>query len=83
MSTISTPLNVREIGTLKHVFAQFTTISLYFLDENQAEQQVYASIKCELHLVDGLQANILVGNDILSLEGFAIDISKNCALIKS
>lgn len=44
---------------------------------------MYASIKCELHLVDGLQANILVGNDILSPEGFVININKNRVFIGS
>lgn len=77
------PLNIREIRTLRYKSAQFVTISLYFLGKNQAEQQVYALIKSELHLVDALQANILIENDILSLEGFAIDISKNRTFIRS
>ena len=81
MSTMSTHLNVSGIGTLRHKSAQFATISLYYSGENQAGQQVYAPIKCELHLVDGLRVNILVGNDILSPESFAINISKNRALI--
>ena len=80
---MSTPLNVRGIGTSKHESAQFAALSLYFPGEDQAGQQVYASIRCELHLVDGLRANILVGNDILSPEGFAININKNRALIGS
>ena len=83
LSTMSTPLNVRGIGTSKYESAQFATISLYFPGEDQAGQRVYTSIKCELHLVDGLRANILVGNDILSPEGFAINVSKNCTFIGS
>lgn len=74
-------LNVRGIGTSKHESAQFAALSLYFLSENQGGQQMYALIKCKLYLVDGLQANILIENDILFSEDFAIHISKNRALI--
>lgn len=80
---MSTLLNVRVIETLKHKSAQFATFCLYFPSDDQARQQVYASIKYKLHLVDGFRANILVGNDILSPKGFAININKNCALIIS
>ena len=83
ISTMSTLTNIRGIGTSKHESAQFAALSLYFPGEDQAGQQVYASIRCELHLVDGLRANILVGNNILSPEGFAININKNRALIRS
>lgn len=76
-----TLLNVKRIRTLRYKSAQFAIIFLYFSSKNQAGQQVYALIKCELHLFNGFQANILVGNNILSLEGFAIDINKNCAPI--
>lgn len=80
---MSTPLNVREIGTLKHKSAQFAVLSFYFPGENQTGQQMYASILCELYLVDGFLANILIRNDILSPEDFVININKNRALIES
>ena len=83
ISTMSTPLNVRGIGTSKHKSAQFAALSLYFPGEDETGQRVYASIKCELHLVNGLRANIMVGNDILSPEGFVININKNRAFIGS
>ena len=53
ISTMSTPLNVRGIGTSNHESAQFAILSLYFPGEVKTGQRVYASIKCELHLVDG------------------------------
>lgn len=80
---MSTPLYIKEIRTSKYKSAQFTALFLSFPGENQAEQQVYASIKYELHLVNGLRANVLVGNNILSPEGFTINISNNCAIIGS
>lgn len=38
---------------------------------------------CKIHLVEGLRANLLIGNDIMSLEGFIIDVTKRCVLIGS
>lgn len=56
-------------------------LSLYFPGKNQATQQVYAPIKCELHLINGFPVNILVRNNILSPERFVININKNHAFI--
>ena len=35
-----------------------------------------ACIRCELHIVDNLKANILIGNNIIGAEGITIDIAK-------
>lgn len=78
-----TLLKVKGIGASKHKFAQFAIFFLYFLGKNKAGQRVYTLIKCKLHLVDGLQVNILMENDILLPEGFVINIKKNCAFIGS
>ena len=83
ISTMSTSLNVREIGTSKHESAQFGALSLYFPGEDETRQRVYASIKYELYLVDGFQANLLVRNDILSPKSFVININMNRAFIGS
>ncbi len=80
---MSTLLNVRGISTSKHKSAQFAALSFYYPGKDETGQRVYALIKCELHLVDGFRANILVENDILSPEGFVININKNRALIGS
>lgn len=34
-------------------------------------------------MINGFEANILVENNILSLESFVININKNCTFIKS
>ncbi len=80
---MSTPLKVREIGTSKHKSAQFTEVSLFLLGESNEGQKVYASIRCELHLVKRLRANILIGNDILAPESFILNISLDHVLVGS
>ena len=78
-----TPLKVKGIGTSKHKSAQFAEVSLFFPGESNEGQRVYASIRCKLHLVEGLRANILIGNNILTPESFVINIGLGHALIES
>lgn len=80
---MSTFLKVREIGASKHKSGEFAALSLYFPGKNSTGQLVYASLTCEIHLVEDLKANLLIGNDIMSLEGFVIDVKGKNALIGS
>lgn len=50
---MSTFLKIKEIGTSKYEFVQFAACFLFFTSKNEAEKQVYVSIKCELYLIDG------------------------------
>ena len=80
---MSTPLKMRGIGASKHESGEFAALSLYFPGRDTAGQQVYAFLTCEIHLIEGLRANLLIGNDIMSLEGFIIDIKRRNILIGS
>lgn len=80
---MSTSLKVRGIGASKHKFAQFAELFLFFPGENNKRQKVYASFKCKFHLVDGLRANILIGNDIFALEKFVLNIRLAYAVVGS
>ncbi len=83
ISTMSTPLKVRGIGASKHESREFAALSLYFPEKNNAGQLVYASITCEIHLVEDLRANLLIGNNIMFPEDFVIDVKGKKALIGS
>ncbi len=83
VNTMSTPLKVRGIGASKHESGEFAALSLYFPGRNDVGQQVYASLTCEVHLVEGLRANLLIGNDIMSPEDFVINVKKRSVLIGS
>lgn len=82
ISTISTSLKGKSIGASKHKFAEFAALSLYFSDNNNTRQLVYTALNYEIHLFEGLLANLLISNDILSPEGVVIDIGWKSALIK-
>ena len=78
-----TPLKVRGIKTLKHKSAQFAEVFLFLSGESNKGQKVYTSVRCQLHLVEALQANILIGNNILASEGFVLNVGLGHALIGS
>ena len=75
ISTMPVPLKVRGIGTSKHKSKEFALIALYIPGLDQEGSEVYACIKCELHLVESLKANIIIGNNILCTEGFTINLA--------
>lgn len=80
---MSTSLKVRNISTYKHESAEFAALLLYFSGKNNARHLVYIALNCEIYLVKGLRANLLISNNILSLEGVVIDIGKRSILIGS
>lgn len=80
---MSISLKVRRIGTSKYDSAEFAILSLYFPDTHNAGQLVYALLKCKIYFIEGLQANLLVYNNILSLERIVINIGKKSILIRS
>ena len=80
---MSTPLKVRGIRASKHKSGEFASLSLYFQGKDNARQLVYASLTCEIYLVEDLRANLLIENDIMSPEGFVINVKRKKALIGS
>lgn len=83
INTISTPLKIRGIRVFKHESGEFATLFLYFLGRNNTCQQVYTSLTYKIHLIEGLRANLLIGNNIMSLEGFIIDVKNKSVFIGS
>lgn len=67
----------------KYKSAEFAILLLYFLDKNSIERQVYVLIRCEIHLLKALHANLFIGTNILFLEAFVINIGRKTALIRS
>lgn len=83
INIILTPLKVREIEASRYKSEEFVALSLYVPGRDNADQQVYASLTCKIHLVKDLRANLLIDNDIILPEGFIIDIKKRSVLIRS
>lgn len=43
----------------------------------------FAKLRCEFHIVNGLDRSLLIGNDIIEPEGIVIDLAKPKAHIRS
>lgn len=69
------PLKVSGIGTFKHKSQEFALIAFYISSLNQEGLEVYTNIKCKLHLVEDLKANILIDNNVFYIEGFSINFT--------
>lgn len=76
-------LKVRGIEISKHELNKFISMFLYFPDIDLTNRPAYAHIHRKLYLVDGLKANLLVGNNILAMERVVIDLANKSAMISS
>lgn len=83
ISTMPVPLKIRGIGASKHESGQFVLTMLYIPGTDEIGREVYTSITCKLHLINGLKANMLMGNNILCIKGFALNLYNFSALIYS
>lgn len=77
------PLKVRGIGASRHNSGEFALIALYISGLDRGSSEVYAYVQCELHLIDGLKANMLIGNNVFCTEGFTINLANASAHILS
>ena len=80
---MSMSLKVKGIGVLKHESGDFGFTTIYIPDIDKKSREVYTSISYELYLVNRLKTNILMGNNIFYIEGFAINLSISSTLIHS
>lgn len=76
-------LHVKSIGTAIHLSKNFIHIPFYFFGTNNNSKSVLAEIKQEVHLVEKLKIEMLVGNDILVLKRFILDLSNKETTISS
>ena len=80
--TMATPVTVRGIGTNRHKTDKYAIVDLRFQGLKDGKPAI-ASFQRELHLVSDLQANLLIGTDILNPEKFKVDFEKDEACIGS
>lgn len=77
------PFKVRGIGASKHKSDEFFLTALYIPGLDQRGTKVYACVKCKLHLVQGLKANMLIGENVLYTKSFIINLASISAQILS
>lgn len=76
-------LKIRGIEAFKHKSGHFALTTLCISSTDKKDHEVYMSITCELYLVDKLKANMLMRNDMLYTESFAVNLYNFSTLIHS
>lgn len=75
-----TPMKVRGLGTNQHDASEYARIAIYLPG---SEGKGTALITREVHIVDNLSANILIGIDIMKPEGMVLDLGRDTMTIGS
>ena len=75
------PLWVNGIGSDRHNSQDYMVSEFSFPGTKDGEE-VTAGFRREMHIVDGLKANVLVGLDATGPEGFVLDLHKCTAVIR-
>lgn len=83
ISTMPVLLKVRGIGVSRHKSEEFAFTALYMPGLDQKGSEIYACINCKLHLIEGLKANMLIGNNVLCTKSFTINFASAFAHIFS
>lgn len=76
-------LKVKGISTSQHKSGEFALAAIYISSFDQICSEIYTYIKCKLHLVKGLKANMLIGNNVFSTKDFLINLTDAFAHIQS
>lgn len=76
-------LKVKNIGIFKYKSDKFVSMSFSFFDTNVINRPIYAYIHRELHSLEGLKVNLLVGNNILATKIVVINLVNKIAIISN
>ena len=76
---MASPISVRGIGSTDHKTNEYVLLDFYILHKDNRT----AHLRRELHVVEELHANILIGIDIMGPEGIVLDVNSKTAIIKS
>ena len=70
-----TSLKVRGIGISKYKTSEYITILIYLPGIDKSSKLILVYFRKELYLVDSLRSKILIGNNIINLEGIVINLA--------
>ena len=80
--TMASPLKVRGLGTNRHETWEYAICDIH-LPGTKEGLSATSVLRREVHLVDNLKANMLLGNDIIGPERIILDVAKKIAHIGS
>ena len=81
--TMESPSTVKGIGETRHSIAEYVRIPLLLPGKSDIGEPVLAEITVDVHLVNDLRANMLIGMDTMGPEGIDIITTKRHAYVTS
>lgn len=79
---MATPITVRGIGTAQYMTDEYAIVPFMF-EGTQRGQPILARFWREVHLVDNLKANLLIGIDVMGPELVTIDMGQKKVILES
>ena len=83
VKTMESPSTVKGIGEARHSIAEYVRVPLLLPGKSDIGEPVLAEINVDVHLVDDLRANMLIGMDTMGPEGIDIITTKRHAYVTS
>ena len=80
---LSSPIPVRGIGNTMHYISDYAVLSLYLDGQLADKTAATGKFDIEVHLVEDLKANILVGNDVLAAQHVKLDLAQQTVQLGS
>ena len=80
---LASPISVRRVGAGCHRTVKYAVVNLRFTGKKSNGQPAIAVVLREVHIVEDLKAQMLLGMDILGPEGFILDLPRRTATIVS
>ena len=75
------PITLRGIGSNRHSTDEWITLSFFMKGETPEGKPVMIKFTRDIHVVDNLKANLLIGMDILGPEGVVIDLPQEKVIL--
>ena len=79
---MTSPLKVRGLGSKMHETWEYAVADIYLPDTKNGKE-VISVLRREIHLIENLKANMLLGNDVIDSEKIVLDVTKKSAVIGS
>ena len=83
LKTMESPSTVKGIGEARHSIVEYVRVPLLLPGRSDIGEPVLAEITVDVHLVDDLRANMLIGMDTIGPEGINIITTKRHAYVTS
>jgi len=82
-AAMPTPIRIRGIASDAHLSNLYSVVTIFVPGQRQGGELVLMEVEVEVHLVQGLKCNMLIGVDMLKPYGMSLDFGSSTLRIPS